>query len=222
MSPSRQRKNFAYPVAVACVVTMLLVSCSGSKKHSATSSTVPSTNAQGKPVSLAFPLGSLTVQSSGTLVPFSRTVAGSIRDLINKYVAAGITKPLFTGSSATGMSAYFAPSLASRVGPKGRDFRALSDQSVPVITIVTSVVKSPLALTGLEDRGRLVMVGAQFVLKIKGTTAQGPLAIRRIGNFVFEPNAHKQWRITGYDIVVTRDDTQTTTTQHATTTTAKP
>ncbi len=221
MSPSR-RKHFAGPVALACVAVMLLVSCSGSKKHASTSSTVPSTNAQGKPVSLALHLGSLTVQSSGTSVPFSRSVASSIRDLINKYIAAGITKPLFTGSSVSAMSAYFSPALASRVGPKGRDFAALSDQGVPVITTVTSAAKGPLVLTGLEDKGRLVMVGGQFALTIKGTTAQGPLTVSRIGNFVFEPNAKKQWHITGYDLVVNRANGDSSTSQTATTTTAKP
>jgi hypothetical protein len=222
MSPSRRRTSLGRLVALACVAIMLLASCS-SKKHTVTSGSVPSTNAQGNPdVSLSLGLGALTVQAgAGVATPFNRTVAAGIRDLINKYIAAGITQPLFTGSTISGMSAYFAPSLASRIGPKGHDFAALSDQGVPVITAVTGTAKAPLALVGLEDHGRLVMVGGQFALTVKGTTAQGPLVISRIGNFVFEPNAKKQWRITGYDLVVTRDNSQTSTTQHATTTTAK-
>jgi hypothetical protein len=221
MSPSRQRKRLGGPVALACVAIMVLASCSGGK-HTATKGS-PATDAQGKPdVSLSLRLGSLTVQAAGPAAPFNRKVASQIRDLINNYIAAGITKPLFTGSSVSSLSAYFAPALASRVGPKGRDFAALCDQGVPVITSVTGTAKAPLALVGLEDHGRLVMVGGQFVLTIKGTTAQGPLTVSRIGNFVFEPNAKKQWRITGYDLVVNRDNSQSSTSQHATTTTAAP
>jgi hypothetical protein len=220
MSPSRQRKRLG-PVALAFVAIMLLAACHGSDKHTVKGS--PATDAQGKPdVSLSLRLGALTVQAAGPAIPFNRTVASNIRDLVNKYIAAGITKPLFTGSTVSGMSAYFAPSLASRVGPKGRDFAALSDQGVPVITTVTGTAKAPLALVGLEDHGRLVMIGGQFVLTVKGTTAQGPLTISRIGNFVFEPNAKKQWRIVGYDLVANRDNSQSSTSQHATTTTMAP
>jgi hypothetical protein len=220
MSLSRQRKRLGGPVALACITILLLASCHGSGKHAATKGS-PATDAAGKPdVSLSLRLGALTVQAAGRAVPFNRTVASNIRDLINKYIAAGITKPLFTGSGVLGMSAFFSPSLASRVGPKGHDFAALSDQGVPVITAVIGTAKAPLALVGLEDHGRLVLVGGQFVLTVRGTTAQGPLTISRIGNFVFEPNAKKQWRITGYDIVVRRDNSQSSTSQHATTTTA--
>jgi hypothetical protein len=223
MSPSRQRKRLGGPVVLACVALMLVASCHGSDKHTATSGSVPSTDAAGKPdVSLSLKLGSLKVQAAGSAKPFNRAVASSIRDLINKYIAAGITKPLFTGATVSGMSAFFAPSLASRVGPKGHDFAALSDQGVPVITAVTGTAKGPLTLVGLEDHGRLVMIGGQFVLTVKGATAQGPLTVKRIGNFVFEPNAKKQWRITGYDLVVNRDNSQTSTSQRATTTTVAP
>jgi hypothetical protein len=202
---------------------MLVTSCHGSSKHAATRASVPSTDSRGQPdVSLALRLGSLTVQAAGPATPFSQTLATSIRDLMNKYIAAGITRPLFTGASVSGMSAFFAPSLASRLGPKGHDFAALSDQGVPVMTAVTATAKAPLALVGLEDHGRLVMVGGEFVLTVRGTTAQGPLTVSRIGNFVFEPNAHNQWRITGYDIVVNRANGQTSTSQRATTTTAAP
>jgi hypothetical protein len=218
MSPSRRRQGPVYPVALACAAILLLASCHGSDK--ATSSSVPSTNSKGQPVSFALRLGSLTVQAVGRPTPFSRVVANSIRDLMNRYVDYGITRPLFTGSVSPGLAAYFSPSLSSRVGTKGRDHAALTDDGAPVITVVSNAAKQPLALVGLENHGRLVMVSAQFGLSVKGTTAQGPLAVARIGYFVFEPNAKKQWRITGYDIVVRRANGQSSTAQQATTTTA--
>jgi hypothetical protein len=225
MSPSRRRKRLSVPVALACVAIVLLAACSGSKKH-ATTSTVPSTDAKGNTdVSLAMALGPASIQAAGKFTPFSHTVAAAVQLLVNKYIDAGITKPLFTGAAASGMSASFAPTLASRIGPKGHDLAALSDQGVPVMTAVTSTVKKPLKLVGLEDRsGRLVMVGAGFVLTVKGTTAQGPLTISRVGNFVFEPDTKNVWHISGYDIITRRDNNQTSTSTsaQATTTTVKP
>lgn len=222
MSASFPRKCPGRCVALACIAIVLLSSCHGSDKHAATKGTARSTNTRGQPnVSLALLLGSLTVQAAGTATPFSPALASSIRDLINEYIAAGITRPLFTGASVSGMSTLFAPSLASRVGPSGPDFAALSDQGVPVMTAVTATAKAPLALVGLEDHGQFVMVGGEFLLTVRGTTAQGPLTVSRTGNFVLEP-VHHQWRITGYDIVVNRADGQTSTSQRATTTTAAP
>jgi len=223
MSPSRQRQRSLCSVALACVVVLLLASCHGSSKHAAPKGSKPSTNDKGQPaVSLSLGLGALTVQAVGKAVPFNRSIASSIRDVMNKYVDVGITKPLFTGASASAMVAYFAPSLAKRVGPKGHDLAALSDEGMPTIIDVTGTGKAPLSLVGLEDHGRLIMVGARFAITVKGTTAQGPLTISRIGNFVLEPNAKKQWRITGYDIIVNRANSATTTTVKATTTTTAP
>ena len=225
MSPSPSRKRLGFPVALACIAIVFLAACHGSSKHAATS-TVPSTDSTGKPdVSLALAVGPRSIEAAGTAKPFSNTVAITVQSLVNKYIDAGITKPLFTGAPATGMSAFFAPTLASRVGPKGHDFVALSDQGVPVMTAVTSTAKKPLKLVGLEDRsGRLVMVGGAFALTVRGTSAQGPLRISRVGNFVFEPDTKNVWHITGYDIVVSRDNSQTSTSTsaHATTTTVKP
>jgi hypothetical protein len=202
---------------------LLLASCHGSSKQAtATSNTgAPTTDAKGKPVvSVTLKLGSLQVQAAGTALPFNATVAKTVLALMNKYVSRAITHPLFTGQSATGVSAYFSPTLLPRIGPKGVDRAALTDEHEPVITNLTKAVKEPLALVALEDHGRTVMIGAQFGLVMEGSTAQGPLTVSRLGNFVFEPNAHGTWLITGYEISVRRTNGSTTTTQKATTTTA--
>jgi hypothetical protein len=90
------------------------------------------------------------------------------------------------------------------------------------MTDVSGTGKQPLKLTGLEDNGRLVMIGAQFGLTVTGMTAQGPLSIGRVGNFVFEPDAAHHWHISGYEFIVRRDTSSATTTTRASTTTAAP
>ena len=224
MRSSTPRRKLASPVAFACVALLVLASCHGSSKQGSTTSGVPATDAKGAPrVSLSLRLGARNVMPAGLpLRPFDAATASAIRDLVNKYIATGIARPLFTGSPATGLVRFFTPSLANRVGLKGRDRPALSDEKTPKILVVTKTVKQPLNLVALEDHGKFVMIGAQFSLSVTGTTDQGPLTVTRIGNLVFEPNSRKIWYISGYSLIVRRDNGGTTTTLKATTTTAAP
>ncbi|HEY5014581.1 MAG TPA: hypothetical protein VIK61_17990 [Acidimicrobiia bacterium] len=224
MRSSSPLRKFASPFALACAALLVLASCHGSSANRSTTSGVPATDAKGAPtVSLALSLGSRQVQPAGLpLRPFDAATANAIRNLVNKYIATGIARPLFTGSPATGLVGFFASSLANRVGVRGRDRAALSDESTPKIIAVTKTVKQPLNLVALEDHGKLVMIGAQFSLSVTGTTDQGPLTVSRVGNLVFEPNSHKTWFISGYSLIVRRDNGGTTTTLKATTTTAAP
>jgi hypothetical protein len=220
MSPWSRRKRHFSSVALACVVIVLFASCKGSDKH-ASPSTVPATDAKGEPkVSLALKLGSLKVDAVGPAKPFNRAAAREILKLVNAYIDRGIARPLFTGSTTKSLERYFAKSLAKRVGRKGHDRDALTDEHSPVLTGVSKVVKQPLALAALENQGRLVMIGARFGLSVTGATEQGPLAINRLGYFVFEPDSKHVFHITGYTIVVQRDDARSSTTAKATTTTA--
>jgi hypothetical protein len=224
MRSSTPCRKFVSPVALACAALLVLASCHGSSKHGSTSSGVPATDAKGSPrVSLSLSLGSRQVQPAGTPVrPFDAATASAIRNLVNKYIATGIARPLFTGNPATGLVQFFTPSLADRVGVRGHDRAALSDEKTPKILTVTKTVKQPLNLVALEDHGKLVMIGAQFSLSVTGTTDQGPLTISRIGNLVFAPNSRKIWYISGYNLIVRRDNAGSTTTLKATTTTAAP
>ena len=220
MSPSYRRRILRSPVALACVAVMLLASCHSSDKR-ATPSTVPTTDTKGEPrVSLALKLGSLGVQAVGPAKRFNPGTAKTILKLVNAYVDDGIARPLFTGASVKKLEAYFAKSLKKRVGPKGRDRAALTDEHSPVLTSVSKTKKQPLVLVGLENQGQLVMIGARFGLAVTGSTEQGPLAISRLGHFVFEPDSKHVWHITGYTIIVQRDDSTSSTTTKATTTTA--
>lgn len=219
MFPSSQRRS-RFPVALACVAVMLFASCHGSDKR-ATPTSVATTDAKGEPqVSLALELGSRGVQAVGTPKRFDPATAKKILKLVNAYIASGIARPLFTGANAKNLESYFAKSLKKRLGPKRKDRAALTDENSPVLTTVSKTVKQPLVLVGLQNRGQLVMIGARFGLAVKGSTEQGPLSISRVGNFVFEPDSKHVWHITGYTIIVQRDDGTSSKKAKATTTTA--
>jgi hypothetical protein len=221
MSPSPRRSSLVSVVALGCVAAMTLASCSSDKHSATTSSAVPSTDAKHQPrVSLALQLGSLDVQAVDTAKPFDRTAAKTILKLTNAYIDNAITRPLFTGSDSAGLAKYFLPSLVSRVGAKGRDRTALTDEHAPVITSVTRTVKQRLDLTSLQLHGRLLMVGGLFGVSVQGTTAQGPLVVSRIGHLVYERDSKNNWRISGYTLIVRRATDTASTTQKATTTTA--
>jgi hypothetical protein len=221
MSSSPPRRSFVYPVALACAALVLLAACHGSGKHASSSTGAPSTTAKEAPVSLSLKLGTLRVQAAGAPRPFNVITARSIQTLVNNYIATGIAHPLLAGGLSSGLVRYFTPTLAARVGPKGHDRAALSDERTPRIK-VTKTVKQPLNLVALEDHGKIVMIGAQFSLSVRGTTEQGPLTVTRIGNFVFERNPQQIWIITGYNIIVRRETGGSSTTLKATTTTAAP
>ena len=224
MSPSPHRNRRRAFVALVGVTALLLGSCHGSdKKATARTTEVPATDAKGKPrVSLAFALGAREVHSVDPPKPFDLPLARKIQKLVNDYFATGVARPLFTGSLSAGLVRYFSPALATRVGTKGRDRPALTDENEPVMTDVTGVDKQPLALVGLQLHGLMVMIGARFALTVKGETEQGLLSISRVGNLLLEPDAKKQWHITGYTVIVNRDTpTSSTTTKASTTTVAK-
>ena len=221
MSPAPRRPGPFSVVAFVCVAALLSANCHGADKKKVTASSVPTTDAKGQAkVSLALHLGRLSVLAVDTAKPFDRATAKKILQLVNGYIADGMTKPLFTGAASRSLATFFAPSLASRIGTKARDRTALTDEHVPPLTSVTKTVEKPLALSGLQRGGRLLMIGAQLAISVKGATADGPLAVSRIGNLVFEPDAKNHWHITGYTIVVQRATGTSATSQKATTTTA--
>jgi hypothetical protein len=210
-------------VALACAAALLVASCHGSDKKAA-----PTTKAKAAPttaaepgVSLAFKLAPLQVQSTDTARPFSTHTAKEILRLVNAYTARAVARPLFTGADSTGLVGYFLPSLASRVGAKGRDRAALTDEHTPVMTSGRKADKRKLVLVGLQTHGDIVMIAARFGLTVKGETEQGPLTVTRFGDLLFEKDARHRWRISGYSVLVRRDTKRasTTTTAEATTTT---
>ena len=85
------------------------------------------------------------------------------------------------------------------------------------------MISSPIALVGLGDQGgKLTLVTAAVVLDVHGQTQAkgGPLHIVRRADFVLAPDAAGAWKVTGYDLVVTRDGaglSETTPTAGATT-----
>lgn len=219
--PPPGRLRFRRSVALVCSAALLLAACHKSAKHASSTTGTPSTNAKGHiAVTLGLKIGTLKVEAAGAPRPFDLKIGANILVIVNHYIKTAMSTPLLTGKPATGLAQYFAPSLAKRVGIKGADRPALTDEKEPVLTDVTKQVRQPLNLTALQNHGATVMIGGSFALGVDGNTDQGPFSVSRVGNFIFEPDAHHVWHISGYTIVVRRTNGGTTTTTKATTTTA--
>jgi hypothetical protein len=81
-----------------------------------------------------------------------------------------------------------------------------------------------VTLVGLGDQsGNLTLITAAVTVDAKGATKVkgAPLHVIRKADFTLEPDASGAWKITAYDVVVSRDGAglSPTTTSRATTTT---
>jgi len=64
---------------------------------------------------------------------------------------------------------------------------------------------TPVAFTGLVDgSGTLLYVATNFNVKVKATTASGPMTIVHNVEFTFAPGPNKSWLISAYRVHTTR------------------
>ena len=170
---------------------LLVANCHGSDKKKVTPSTVPTTDTKGKPnVSLALKLGSLSVLAADTAKPFDPATAKQILKLVNDYIADSMTKPLFTGARCAGRRGLLRtePPFADQAEePRSRRAhrRERARRSPASRRRSRSRSRSPAS----SRAGRLLMIGAQLAVSVKGETDDGPLAISRVGYLVFEPDS---------------------------------
>jgi hypothetical protein len=167
------------------------------------------------------PLGDVSADSAGPPAAVSPEQAQQVLDLLTTYVQDATVKPLRSGAPATAdlATVFDAATLAPATTT---DRGVVFDEGLPKVTGDLDVVSSPVALLGLGDQGgQLTLVTASMVVDVEAqTTVKGdPLHIVRRADFVVQPDGFGGWRITSYDIVVTRDGaglSATTTTTAAT------
>jgi hypothetical protein len=219
----RRRLVVTAAVAVALVVAaaVAFASCSGddgSDAKKTTSTTKPETK-------INITLGPVSADSAGPPVTVSADQSQRVLDGITTYVKGAMVQPLLSGKPATADlgGVFDATTLASATTT---DRAVVLDEGLPKVTGNLTVTAPPVWLVGLGDQsGNLVLISASVALDTTGETKVkgGPLHIVRRADLAFQPDASGTWKITSYDIVVTREGaglTPTTTTA-ATTTTKK-
>lgn len=201
-------------VAIAAVVAVFVVAGGGSDDNS--SSTAPVSAQRANSVDL--PLGDVSADSAGPAVTVSPDQSQQVISVLRDYVKGATVQPLRSGAPATAELAtvFDAGTLAQATTT---DRGVVFDEGLPKVTGNLDVVARPISLVGLGDQGgNLTLVTAAVLLDVKGRTAVkgGPLHIVRRADFVLAPDGAGAWKVTAYDMVVTRSgaglDTRTTTT----------
>jgi hypothetical protein len=204
-------------LGAALVAGIALASCSGGGGGSDAAST---TKAPAK-TSVEIPLGNVTSDSAGGPVTVTPEQSEHVIDAITTYVKGATEQPLRTGKPTTAdfAAVFDANTLASATTA---DRGVLFDEGLPRVTGDLTVKAQPVALVGLGDQsGNLTLITAQLVVDATGVTQAkgGPLHVVRTADLVFQPDASGAWKVTAYNVAVTRDGAGLTPTTTSTATT---
>ena len=200
-------------VVIAAIAVAVLALGGGGDDSNASRTT--STSA-GPGVTITLQAGDIATDSAGPATSFSAAQAQQVLASIRTYVDGAIVKPLRSGEPAGDLSTVFDPGTLARV--TGADRGVMVEEGLPKVTGDLTVTAKPVSFVGLGDQsGNLVLVTASVQLTVDGTIAgaKAPLHIDRRGDLVFAPDASGAWKVTSYQMAVTRSgggiDTTTST-----------
>jgi hypothetical protein len=219
----RTRRRALAAVAAALVIVLgagvALASCSGGGSDDAAKTTTT-----GAPkTSVDIRLGDVSADSAGAPVTIASDQSQRVLDALTTYVKGASVQPLRTGKPATAdFGAIFDPTTLASATTTDRG--VLLDEGLPAVTGDLTVTSQPVALVGLGDQsGNLTLITAALVFDATGATKVkgAPLHVVRKADFTLQPDAAGAWKISAYDVVVTRDgaNLSTPTTSAASTTT---
>ena len=203
----------------SCSAPVALASCSGGGGGSDAAKT---TTTPAPKTTVDIPLGDVSADSAGAPVTIAADQSQRVLDALTTYVKGATVDPLRTGKPATADfgGIFDAATLASATTT---DRGVLLDEGLPKVTGELTVTAQPVAMVGLGDQsGALTLVTAALATDTTGGTKAkgGPLHIVRKADFVLQPDPTGTWKITAYNVVVTREGaglSPTTTTAVATT-----
>lgn len=218
----RTRRRVLIAVVAVLVVALgaglALASCSGGDDQASTTTTEAAAKTN---VDIA--LGDVSADSAGAPVTITADQSQHVLDALTTYVKGATVEPLRTGKPATAdFGAVFdANTLASATTT---DRGILFDEGLPKVTGDLTVTAQPVALVGLGDQsGALTLITASLVTDTTGATKVkgAPLHIVRRADFTLQPDVSGAWKVTAYNVLVSRDgaNLSPTTTSGAATTT---
>jgi hypothetical protein len=204
-------RRAAWLLALAAVAVGV-PACSKSKPAAELSPTTaaPATTAAQAPRLPKFTLASFDLQAVNAPAEFPDPTRTRVEGLLDRYLTNAVLVPLRSGQPAGDLSSVFVAPALDRMG--GPDRAALVDEGMPksddvgVTTASADIVAliGPDGLAGVVAGIRMIVTG-----KVAGT----PLTIERTGELLLSPDGD-DWKVSGYDIKVTRDtpDSGTTST----------
>ena len=211
-------------VALVALALALALGGTGGDDHPSAQSTATTAPPPGDHLSVV--LGDVSADGVGPPATVSSEQSQQVLALVARYVKEATVAPLRSGMPVTGdLSTVFDPGALATI--TGADRAIALDEGLPQVTGDLEVTANPVAIVGLGDQGHVVLLTTSFVVDAHGPTrVKGvPLHIVRRADFVLAPDAAGVWKVTSYDMVVTRGGAgldPTTTTSPPVTTKAAP
>ena len=161
-------------------------------------------------------VGGVYNANAGTPAQLSPDLQNNVMTTVGLYVEGGILKPVVEGEVSEDTTAIFDAATQPRLN--GPDRPVIFEEGLPELTASFEPLAQPVILTALSDAGgNFVLVTAILNYSALYETDAGQITSNRYSELTMLPSEDGVWRITGYDIVVTREGpgTQATTTTAA-------
>jgi hypothetical protein len=190
-------------LAIAAIAVVVLLLAGGGdddgKKTAAEDTTLAPTT------SLSLQLGNVSTESAGQPAQLTPEQANAVLKVVTDYVDAASVDPLRSAEPAGDLSAIFDAGALARVA--GADRAVMVDEGLPKVTGDLTVTAKPVDVVGLADQGgAIVLATASLDLEITGDAhvKAGPLKVARRGDLVLAPDAAGVWKITSFNVLVSR------------------
>lgn len=188
-------------VAAAAVTAGVLAGCGGDSGHRTT--TKPSSSAPGTSTTAGVAVREEACRTviSGAPARLDAATTRAIVTLGRNHLHDAVTVPLQSGRVGTDFLAAFNAPAAARVRPGAADRAVLTEADTPLAG-TNPAISAVLACTVLTD-GTGAPAAASVELRVSARGARGA-SMRRTGELLLVPAAGT-WKISGYDVSVTRD-----------------
>jgi hypothetical protein len=147
-------------------------------------------------------LGGVQNSNAGPPASLPDDAANQIMQVVGQYVDQGLVAPVKTGKPATNVAGLF--DAGTQAALQGPDNDVLFESGQPKRTGDFKPSATPVLITALSDNnGQFVLATAGFTYTSDVAVAGGTLTTSRTTALTFAPDSG-QWKITGYDVTVTR------------------
>jgi len=144
--------------------------------------------------------------NAGAPATFGDDAASQIMTAVGQYVDRGLVVPVKTGKPATDVSGLF--DAGTQAAIQGPDKDVLFESGTPALTGDFKPAAEPVIITALSDgNGQFVLATATFAYRADAGVEGGTLNTARTIALTFTPE-NGEWKITGYDVSLTRQGAQ--------------
>jgi hypothetical protein len=151
-------------------------------------------------------LGGVQNANAGAPATLGDDIANQIMTALAQYVDQGLVQPAKTGKPAADLAGLF--DAGTQVALQGPDKDVLFESGRPERTGDFKPAVTPVIITALSDGGgQFVLATAGFQYSAQVGVEGGTLATTRVIALTFTPE-NGQWKITSYDVTVSRQGAQ--------------